>query len=195
MSGLLARWVVDLLQAMPRLHALITHIDRAKPDDTGLWWKRASYRMEFLTFSNGIDTLYYARYYGEIWDDERYLIGPRFMSYTSVNMESSDDFSWGEKGWGWQDPGRIPSILVTFYRGYPIPFSLLQHVFWINEHLPDSQKFARDLKLVDEAWALLDAWWEEVEKEKAQHGDVDVRERLTAPDLYDMLHGKCIIHP
>lgn len=190
MSGLLSLWVIELWQAMPRLLRLVHDLGHDWANGTGAWWRHTECSMGFMTFTNGIDTLYHARYLGGEWGEEMCLLGPHFMSYTSINMETSAKF---DMQYDWKRPSDHRFSHVTYYRGYPLPLALLDHICRISGLVLEWREAGRDLSMVDEAWELLAAWREEVEREKGQRGDVKITKHLTAPDLHDMEFGNCAI--
>lgn len=182
-SGLLAQWVVQALGAMPRLLRLAhdlsilwdyTHWKTSDPP----WWHDHEFGMMIRSYTDGIDTLYHARYTGGEANTEEYLLGPHHTSYTSLDMEWAD-FSSDCTGWR-----RERTVVdLTFYQGYPVPFALLDRVYRLNGDELEWRDPGRDMTLVPEAWALLRGWLGEVEKDRDERGDDDMQAPLTEPDI------------
>jgi hypothetical protein len=105
-------------------------------------------------------------------------------------MESFDDFEWED---GWHRPADFDVSDVTYYRGYPVPIALLEHVYDISGHDMERDGTGRDLSLVEDTWDLLRGWWEEVELQKEARGSDETLEHLTAPDRHAMEFGTCTI--
>lgn len=193
--GLLARWVIEALDGMPKLLRL-AHDFRwdcilcCWADAPAPWWTKYEFGMSIRSYTDGIDTFYHARYSGGDEELEEYLLGPHFWSYTSVNMEWTEFFSVGQP-WHFGCPFSV--VDLTYYRGYPVPFALLEHIYDLNNDTLDWQVPGRDMALVAEAWSLLCGWWSEVERDKEQRGDDDVRAHLTESDLEDIEFGLCIL--
>lgn len=164
-TGLIAPWLIDSLAQLPKLRVVaLVFAMRLVLEQQDWWATRGAFNVQ--SYANGSRKFY--RIVAELEQVHGFL-RPHHFAYTAhaANFEDLGDEKRYHEGSG--------AVELTWYRGYPVPTSLLCRFAEICDRDSWLSGHGRDLTLPDGAWQLLDGWYEEVTHSM---GDLDRRQIL-----------------
>lgn len=173
-TGLLASWLIDKLEDCPKLVCIDDFAGRRviqrhiRTDEAGPGFR-------FVSFTDGCRTLWHARKNAACLQLGTIARPPGVVEDRHDSPYDSEEEDSEEKLVKWVlprrlcapahesssvDPGPPKHLDLTYYRGFHLPFDLLERVYEQTDMRKDWMHGQRDCELPEHVWEMLDEWAE-----------------------------------